>query len=1128
MRFGILGPLVVADEDGLEIDVRGPQVRALLAVLLLHPNEVLVGDRLVELLRDGEAPPSAVKAVHVLVSRLRRALGPAAGRVVTVGGGYRLVVLAGELDRERFEGLAGEAERLSADGEWVAACAVCDEALSLWRGEPLCDFAYASFAQGEIGRLSELRMGVLERRIDARLALGEDQGVVGELEALVYSHPFRERLRGQLMVALYRAGRQADALAAFQDARRDLVEELGIEPSAELRGLHERILGQDPELSRSAHERAASTPGFGDAHADGHSASSPVGMVAMLFTDIEGSTRLAAGLGAGWPAVLSQHGAILSAAIAAEGGHIEVREGDSFFATFTDPTAAARAAIAAQRGLRAHHWPPGAGEVRVRMGLHVGHIERVDGQGVGLEIHRAARVAAAAHGGQLLLTAAARELAGDAVASELIGMHRLKDFPMPVQLYCAVIDGEGAAAFPPPRTESVRPTNLPAASKTLVGRDSELSEVCEAFLVGGERLVTITGRGGAGKTSLALVAGARLLDEHPGGVWWVNLTTVASTDQLATAIASVLGADRDPELSPVDAIERRLRNSGPTLVIADNMEHLLDGTAVLCGLLDALPELRVLVTSQIPVRADLELVVALNALDEDHAIELIDRVRYRRDRHHSLGDGDRQALLEIVELLDGLPLALELAAARLAVLTPIQLRDRLRASLDVLADTRGNRPERQRSLRATLDWTLSQLEPQARTLFVRLGVFAGPVDIGEIEHILTGDDINILDAIATLLDAALLRRVETGDGSIRLGLPEALRQIAAEQLDSQPDAQRWRAAHARRQHDIVWAARTALVSKSTYRVARDADAEIAAALRWAWAMDEPLAVRIGAAYASLIVNTGRTQELLELTERLLAASATQGDMRSLALFARTVAMIDSGRCDDALKLSEEAQIAAVHDRVRCLASIGRGLSCLWAGQVSAAVEHHARATDLARATGDAPALAGALLFEAQALIAAHAFAEADDCLRELEAVGRHVDARALDSARGMRAELALGRGRPLDALEPTVLEMEQHEAAGEHILLLFGLESLAVALAQLGLPSAGLEVLGMADALRAELGTAASSRDTYAIDVAHGADNRAVTNCLERGRAVAAGYRVTRASELARSAMSGTKEHVQS
>jgi class 3 adenylate cyclase len=194
----------------------------------------------------------------------------------------------------------------------------------------------------------------------------------------------------------------------------------------------------------------------------GQSSEPPVGTIAMLFTDVEGSTRLATQLGPRWAEVLAEHHRIVGGAIAAEGGWVDGTEGDAYFATWSDPAAAARAAVASLRALRAHAWPADVGELKVRMGLHVGHVERTGTGYVGLEVHRAARVGAAAHGGQLLLSAAARELIRDAVATEPVGSHRLKDFPMPEVLFCAVVDGLGAASFPPPRAHAARPTNLPA------------------------------------------------------------------------------------------------------------------------------------------------------------------------------------------------------------------------------------------------------------------------------------------------------------------------------------------------------------------------------------------------------------------------------------------------------------------------------------------------------------------------------------------------------------------------------------------------------------------------------------------------------------------------------------------
>jgi class 3 adenylate cyclase len=432
-----------------------------------------------------------------------------------------------------------------------------------------------------------------------------------------------------------------------------------------------------------------------------------------LFTDIEGSTRLVTELGAEWAQVLAEHHRLVGGAIAEAGGFVDGIEGDAFFATFEDPVAAGRAAVAAQRAVRAHRWPGAVGELRVRMGLHVGQVQRTEigdvGRYVGLEVHRAARVAAAAHGGELLLTAEARELVDEELVTESVGVHRLKDFPAPLMLFCAVIDGRGAGDFPPPRTESVRPTNLPAGRPQLIGRDVELADVVDALTAEGERLVTITGRGGAGKTSLALLAGSQLLDGHPGGVWWVDLTTVAGRDGVFPAIAAVVRAEGDLGGSVQEALVARLRNSGATLLILDNMEHVLWAAEWLCGVLDELPAVRLLATSRLPLHVDPERVIQLDALEEEPALELIGRSLRRRGPNATLGDGE--ALREIVRLLDGLPLALELAAARLSILTAVQLRDRLRASIDVLGEDRGGRPVRQRSLRAVVKSTLALLDP---------------------------------------------------------------------------------------------------------------------------------------------------------------------------------------------------------------------------------------------------------------------------------------------------------------------------------------------------------------------------------------------------------------------------------
>jgi DNA-binding SARP family transcriptional activator len=240
LHFGILGPFVVADDQGHEVALGGPRQRGVLAILLLHAGEVVSSDRLIDSLWGERAPATAAKTVQVYVSNLRKLLGQ--GVLLTRGGGYLLQIEPGQVDAERFEALVTEGRRALQRGDAPGAAATLRDALGLWRGQPLADFAYEPFAQSELARLDELRLAAIEDRIDADLMLGDHAALVGELEGLVQAHPLRERVRAQLMLALYRAGRQAEALEVYQRGRVLLVEELGLEPGPALKRLQTQIL----------------------------------------------------------------------------------------------------------------------------------------------------------------------------------------------------------------------------------------------------------------------------------------------------------------------------------------------------------------------------------------------------------------------------------------------------------------------------------------------------------------------------------------------------------------------------------------------------------------------------------------------------------------------------------------------------------------------------------------------------------------------------------------------------------------------------------------------------------------------------------------------------------------------
>jgi predicted ATPase/class 3 adenylate cyclase len=847
----------------------------------------------------------------------------------------------------------------------------------------------------------------------------------------------------------------------------------------------------------------------------------PEGTIALLFTDIEGSTRLASALGSGWAGVLADHHALVGRAIAAEGGFVDGTEGDAFFATFVDAPSAARAAVGALLALRTYAWPEEVGELGVRMGLHVGHVERRATGYVGLEVHRAARVAAAAHGGQLLMTGAARVLIGEAVPVEPLGVHRLKDFPSPEPLFCAVVGGRGAAAFPPPMTEEVRPTNLPAGAPTLVGREDDLERVRSSLVDERERLVTLTGRGGVGKTSLALLAASRLLDEHPGGVWAVRLATATSPEEVLPAVAAVIGAEGDASGSPREAIVQRLRESGPTLLVLDNLEHLLETGPALASLLDALPELRMLITSQAPLRLASERCVPLDALDDEAALALIARVAHRRGATLPAEEPHRAALLEVIHLLDGLPLALELAAARLAVLSPVQLRERLADSPELLKDAGTERPDRQRSLRATVEWTLGALEQDPCALFARMGAFAGPVPLEDIEAVAGGDGLDVLDALAALLDVALVRRVESGDGQVRFGLPEALRQIAAGLLDEAPDGPVWRRAHAQRQHDVLWQAPLWLAAGAEYKAALGADAEAVAALRWARATGDPLAAPLGAARAGLLAELGRVREALAVLEPLLEAPSGDLTVQSRALTAHAIALMVLNRLDEALAAADRAVAIASDPMTRALAVGLRGIVRSFRGEHEAGVRDSEDATAIVRGLGPA-AVSGAALFEAQANLFAGELDRAAERLAEAESIGAPVDASKIWSAATVRGDLAMATGHPREALDHYARSLEMAQARGDGLQVLFDLLGVAVALADLPDDAAGLEVQGLAESQAVEMGGPAATTVEHLLgsDSLMAAEERlgpaGADEVKARGRAVPGGNRVIRACQLAR------------
>jgi predicted ATPase/class 3 adenylate cyclase len=471
----------------------------------------------------------------------------------------------------------------------------------------------------------------------------------------------------------------------------------------------------------------------------------PAGTVTFLFTDVEGSTKLLHELGdEAYAEALAQHRRVVREAFASHGGVEVDTQGDAFFVVFPSAAAAVAAARAAQGALT-------AGPIRVRMGLHTGTPHLTDDGYVGEDVHLGARIAAAGHGGQVLLSGATRpHVEGDLMD---LGEHRLKDFAEAVAIFQL-----GADRFPPLKT--ISNTNLPRPASSFIGREREVAELA-ALLQSGARLVTLTGPGGSGKTRLAIEAAAELVPAFKAGVFWVGLAALRDPALVVETIAQTLGA-KDGLAAHVG--EREL------LLLLDNLEQVIDAASELAGLVEACPNLRLLVTSRELLRVRGEREYAVPPLAEPDAVELFcARSRLEADA----------VIAQLCHRLDNLPLAVELAAARTSVLSPAQILERLAKRLDLLKGGR-DAEARQQTLRATIEWSHDLLSAEERQLFARLSVFRGGCALEAAEAVCDAD----LDTLQSLVDKSLLRH--TGE---RFWMLETIREYATERLEESGDAE---------------------------------------------------------------------------------------------------------------------------------------------------------------------------------------------------------------------------------------------------------------------------------------------------------------------------------------------------
>ena len=595
MEVRILGGLEVL-RDGTQIDLGPPRQRVLLARLLINPGETVTSDRLVEDLWPGDVPDTARHALHVYVSKLRAALGPDRDRLIRRNTGYRFSIEPDELDASCFMAQVAEGRASLDRGDPETALAQLESALAMWRGPFLADIADEEFVRAEAVRLNEVRLVALEQRVAAGLELGRHDALIEELRDLTAQHPFSERFWEQLMLALYRCGRQAEALRVFQSARTQLAEELGIEPGSALRHLEEQILAQDPSLN-------------------------------------------------------------------------------------------------------------------------------------------------------------------------------LSDTPDP----------------------GIAPNNLPLLRTSFIGRQQDLELGSE--LLAESRLLTLTGPPGSGKTRMAIRLAANHVGDFSHGTFFIPLAAVPEVSLIDTTIARTLGLREVPGESPLDSLKAFLRDRR-VLLLLDNFEQIIEGAPLISDLLNAAPQINIMVSSRSPlgltgeqefpisplaVPAIGESLDPAEVLDYDAVALFVTRAR-GSDPNFALDSSNARAVAEITARLDGLPLAIELAAARIRLLTPQDLLARLEQSLSILTGGPADAASRHRTLRDAIAWSYDLLQPDEQTLFRRLGVFRG-FTLAAATTVTDLPEEMVFAGIDSLLSKSLIYRpVDIGEA--RFGMLETLRVFALEQLGS--------------------------------------------------------------------------------------------------------------------------------------------------------------------------------------------------------------------------------------------------------------------------------------------------------------------------------------------------------
>jgi predicted ATPase/class 3 adenylate cyclase/DNA-binding SARP family transcriptional activator len=762
VRVDILGPLVVADDDGKPLMISEQKARAVLCLLALHAGSPVTLGQLFDAGWADYQPDTVKKSVQKYVSQLNRDLFPGRRIQLVDGNSYQLCIDPEDVDVTRFERLLEQSAADFTAGKWKECVANGLDALRLWRGQPLGDLHEDSRAsRGDARLLEEKRYAGEDRVFEARLALGEHALLIGELRTAVVERPDAERPRTHLMLALYRSGRQHDA---GEEARKfwTVLGDLGYgAPSQAFRELENGILrGDETLLYKPA---APEAPVWEDRP------QLPEGNVTFVYSEVDGGATLLAALGAGrYKALLDREQQAVRNAFYGHGGVVEDSVGGGLFAAFGDASRALQACLEAQQNVPEVGWPEDA-PIKAQIGVVTCIAHANDPGGYGWAARRqASLICSAAHGGQVLLSAGTARMVerylppGATLAPR--GSFMLGGFDEPERLY-QLVHPELENSFPPLRASPAQSHNLPDTRTSFVGRDGNLEALSE--LLRSNRLVTVVGTGGVGKTRFAVEAAARVVADFGSGARLCDLSPIEAPALVPAAIASSFGVREGPGVDPTAAVAEMLEEE-PALLLLDGCEHLTSavGEAV-SELLAAAPGLTVLATSREPLGINLEqrfplLPLALPHLDDDlAATRASEAVALFEDRAglaqpgFAVSQGTCADVKAICRHLGGIPLAIEIVAAQMATLSPASIAERLEAGLPIPEVPGATATaERHRSLESTIDWSYRLLDEEARKLLRFLSVFANGFTEEAARRV--GDPPDPIVVLTRLVDKSLV------------------------------------------------------------------------------------------------------------------------------------------------------------------------------------------------------------------------------------------------------------------------------------------------------------------------------------------------------------------------------------